>query len=88
MSDQRDPEPAERVFQIAPKGVANYEAEIAAWPYSGCRSDKVMSRKLIYRLCAQSFNDARQQAEIALQTVQAMHDIWLAKLVRIEEKGP
>lgn len=84
MSDMRDLQPAERTFQIVKKGVS-HEIEIAAWPYFGCQSETVISRKLIYRISADHFDDARMQAEIALQTVQAMHDIWQEKIVRIAE---
>lgn len=85
MSDMRDPEPAERVFTVNTRGNQCYEAEIAAWPYHGCRSEKVISRKLVYRYRADDFDHARSIADMALQTVKAVHDIWQTKLVRIEE---
>jgi hypothetical protein len=85
MSDMRDPEPAERVFEIKTRGNQRYEAELAAWPYHGCRSDKVLSRKLIYRFNADNFDHARQILDLAYQTVAAVHDIWQTKIVSIQE---
>ena len=83
MSDLRDLEPAERIFEVSK--FVTHEVEIAAWPYSGIKNKRVISRKLIYRIETSSFDKARAQAGIALMTVQAMHDIWVAKIVRIEE---
>ena len=88
MSDLRELQPPERVFEIALRGTVTHEIEITAWPYSGIKSEKVISEKLIYRVSAVGFDDARAQAEIALQTVKAMHDIWEAKIVRIAEARP
>lgn len=88
MSDLRELQPPERTFEIAKKGTATHEIEISAWPYHSIKIEEVISRRLIYRVSAERFDDARMQAEIALQTVQAMHDIWLAKIVRIAEVSP
>lgn len=85
MSDMRDLQPPERTFQIVKSGLVTHEIEIAAWPYSSIKNETVISRKLIYRVGAEHFDDARMQAEIALQTIKAMHDIWQAKIVRIAE---
>ena len=87
MSDMRDKQPPVREFTIGTKGNQNYEAEITAWTYSSVKSEDVLSPKLIYRFRADNFDDARRIIDVALQTIQAMHDIWQAKIVRIEEKG-
>lgn len=87
MSDMRDKQPAERIFNIGTKGNQNYEAEITAWTYHSIKSEDVLSPKLIYRFRADDFDDARRIMDVALQTIRAMHDIWQAKIVRIEEKS-
>ena len=86
MSDMRDKQPAERRFDAMP--AANYEVEIKAWPYSGCRSEDVMCKKLIYNLQADSFSHAFRMAVVLRDTVRAMHDIWVSEITRIEEKAP
>lgn len=85
MSDLRDKQPPERIFEIHKPSNITHEIELSAWPYSGISSEDVISRKLIYRVCADDFDDARAMAGIALQTVQAMHDIWKTNIVRISE---
>lgn len=85
MSDQRDPEPEVRIIDTTTRKGDVYEIEMAAWPYSGIKSEKVFSRKVIYRLNAEDFDMARNMANIGLKTLQAMHDIWKAKIVRIQE---
>ncbi len=87
MSDLRDKQPAEKVFNIGTKGNQNFEAEITAWTYHSIKSENVLSPKLIYRFRADDFDDARRIMDVALQTIRAMHDIWQAKIIRIEEKG-
>ena len=86
MSDMRDKQPAERRFNPMP--AANYEVEIRAWPYHGCRSEEVMSRKLIYNIHADSFSHAFRMAVVLRDTVRAMHNIWVSEINRIEEKAP
>jgi hypothetical protein len=87
MSDMRDKQPPVREFTIGTRGNQNYEAEITAWTYHSIKSEDVLSPKLIYHFRADNFDDARRIIDVALQTIQAMHDIWQAKIVRIEEKG-
>lgn len=87
MSDMRDLEPKEREFKIGTKGSYNYEAEICVWGYHSINMEKVIAEKLVYKFSAEDFDSARLIVDVALQTVRAMHDVWKAKIVRIEEKG-
>lgn len=64
---------------------ANYEVELKAWPYSGIKSADVISPKLIYHIQADSFLQATHIATALRDTVRAMHDIWVAEIVRIQE---
>ncbi len=86
MSDMREKQPEMRVFDPMPS--ANYEVEIRAWPYSGIRSENVISRKLIYHIHADSFTGAVRIATVLRDTVRAMHDIWVSEIVRIQEGLP
>jgi hypothetical protein len=85
MTDLREKQPAVR--HIEPMPAANYEVELKAWPYSSIKSENVISRKLIYRLHADSFAHAFRMAVVLRDTVRAMHDIWISEIVRIEECG-
>lgn len=83
MGDAREKQPEFRTFPMMP--AANYEVEIKAWPYSGVKSEDVMSRKLIYHIQADHFTQAHHIAIVLRDTVRAMHDIWVSEIVRIEE---
>ena len=85
MSDSRDKQPDQRIFDPMP--AANYEVEIKAWTYSGIKSENVMSRKLVYHVQADNFRGALNIATLLRDTVKAMHDIWVSEIVRIEEKS-
>jgi hypothetical protein len=85
MGDMREKQPPVREF--TPMTAANYEVELSAWPYSTIKSEDVISRKLIYRIHAADFSAAGKFAAVLCETVQAMHDIWTAKIVRIQECG-
>jgi hypothetical protein len=87
MSDLRDPEPPQRVIELDGLGGTRFEFEIAAWPYSTLRNEKVISRSLVYRLRCENFRDAIAMAKLAEATVQAVHDVWIAKIVRVGEVG-
>lgn len=80
----RDKEPPERRFDAMK--AANFEVELRAWPYSGIKSEDVISRKLIYSIQADSFHGALGIAMLLRDTVRAMHDIWVCEVVRIEER--
>lgn len=85
MSDMREPEPPQRVFDIPGGGHADrFEIEIAAWPYSSLRNEKVISRSLVYRVGCRDFADAARIADMLRQTVDAIHDVWMARIERIQ----
>lgn len=83
MSDAREKQPEKRVFDSMPS--ANFEVKLRAWPYSGIKSEDVISRELVYRIHAQTFGDAYKFAVVLRDTVRAMHDIWVCEIARIEE---
>lgn len=85
MSDLRELEPEVRTIDCTVRGHDVYEFIITAWPYSGMKSERVMSRNIVYRVNAAEFNEALAFAKVALNTVAAMHDIWKAKIVSVSE---
>lgn len=86
MSDLRELEPPLREITLGwGSGHEFFEIDIVAWPYSSFRSENVISPKIRYRLRCSSFDEAMKFAEVARRTVQAVHDVWLAKVVRVEE---
>lgn len=83
MGDTREKQPAERAFDPMP--AASFEVELRAWPYSGIKSEDVISPKLVYRIQADNMRQALGFAIVLQDTVRAMHDIWVCKIVRVEE---
>ncbi len=83
MTDMREKEPPERVVHTMQS--SNYEIVISAWPYSSLKSEDVISRKLIYREQSETFGEASRIAAVLRDTVQAIHDIWVAKVVSVSE---
>lgn len=88
MTDLREPEPALVTFDVEGPGCTRFEFEIAAWPYHGMSNDKVIARSLVYRTHCDSFREAYRMAMLARDTVQAVHDVWQARIVRIQERRP
>lgn len=78
MSDRRDKEPPERTLDFTADtfGSCTWEAILYAWPYSGCRSEVVYSRKVIVRFRAERMRHAMGFAESIATTIKSAHDIW------------
>ncbi len=83
MSDGREKQPPTRVFDPMPG--AKFEVELRAWPYSGIKSEDVISSKLVYAIAAENMRQALSFAIVLQDTVRAMHDIWVCEIVRIQE---
>lgn len=86
MSDLREQEPAHKTFDMTQKTVGSHVwgVDIDVWPYSGISSEKVYPRKATFIIRAERATHAMGVADMLAETIKAAHDVWEARITRVE----